>query len=126
MAHSLSGERPHMAAVTLNPFRIAARWYDQTRKARAQRAALGSLFNLDADRLSDLGINRSDLFDAMHAERDALKSERDALKAFKSWVHKYLDDHGVPHHPPGTHGAAGCRIGDRMDWVMARIVKEQS
>jgi hypothetical protein len=40
------------------------------------------------------------------------------LQAFKDWVHKYLDDHGVPHHPPGTHGAEGCRIGDRMDWLM--------
>jgi hypothetical protein len=45
-------------------------------------------------------------------------AERDKLQRFKDWVHKYLDDHGVPHHPPGTHGAEGCRIGDRMDWLM--------
>jgi hypothetical protein len=44
--------------------------------------------------------------------------ERDKLQAFKDWVHAYLDQHGVPHHPPGTHGAEGCRIGDRMDWLM--------
>lgn len=43
------------------------------------------------------------------------------LQAFKDWVHAYLDAHGVPHHPPGTHGAAGCRIGDRMDWLMASL-----
>lgn len=46
------------------------------------------------------------------------RQERDKLQAFKDWVHNYLDRHGVPHHPPGTHGAAGCRIGDRMDWLM--------
>lgn len=46
------------------------------------------------------------------------EAERDALQAFKDWVHAYLDTHGVPHHPPGPHGAAGCRIGDRMDWLM--------
>lgn len=46
-----------------------------------------------------------------------------ALQRFKDWVHAYLDTHGVPHHPPGTHGAEGCRIGDRMDWVMARVVE---
>lgn len=40
------------------------------------------------------------------------------LAAFKTWVHEYLDAHSVPHHPPGTHGAEGCRIGDRMDWLM--------
>lgn len=47
--------------------------------------------------------------------------ERDKLQAFKDWVHSYLDTHGVPHHPPGTHGAEGCRIGDRMDWLMAQL-----
>ena len=71
----------------------------------------------------DVILDQQNEIAAMRAERDALKSERDALKAFKSWVHKYLDDHGVPHHPPGTHGAEGCRIGDRMDWLMARVVK---
>lgn len=47
-------------------------------------------------------------------------AERDKLAKFKAWVHEYLDTHGVPFHPPGTHGAEGCRIGDRMDWLMAR------
>jgi hypothetical protein len=45
----------------------------------------------------------------------------DKLQAFKDWVHGYLDGKGVPHHPPGTHGAEGCRIGDRMDWLVALI-----
>lgn len=49
------------------------------------------------------------------------RAERDKLRAFKAWVHGYLDAQGVPHHPPGTHGAAGCRIGDRMDWLMDRL-----
>lgn len=52
---------------------------------------------------------------------DDLKAERDKLQAFKDWVHAYLDGQGVPHHPSGTHGAAGCRIGDRMDWLMERL-----
>jgi hypothetical protein len=57
-----------------------------------------------------------------------LEKERNALRAFKDWVHTYLDDKGVPHHPPGIHGAAGCRIGDRMDWVFAEIerLKQQT
>ena len=54
-------------------------------------------------------------------EIKTLQSERDKLAAFKSWVHSYLDVHGVPHHPPGTHGAEGCRIGDRLDWVFAQL-----
>lgn len=47
--------------------------------------------------------------------------ERDKLAAFKKWVHDYLDSHSVPHHPEGTHGATGCRIGDRMDWLMKQL-----
>lgn len=50
---------------------------------------------------------------------DELEAERDKLQRFKDWVHAYLDQHGVPHHPSGPHGAEGCRIGDRMDWLMA-------
>jgi hypothetical protein len=50
---------------------------------------------------------------------EELEAERDKLQRFKDWTHAYLDRHGVPHHPPGTHGAEGCRIGDRMDWLMA-------
>lgn len=47
------------------------------------------------------------------------------LHAFKVWVHGFLDDHGVPHHPPGPHGAEGCRIGDRMDWLMAKLANAE-
>lgn len=50
-----------------------------------------------------------------------LLEEVGRLQAFKDWVHGYLDGKGVPHHPPGVHGAEGCRIGDRMDWVFAEL-----
>lgn len=48
-----------------------------------------------------------------------LRQQLTKAKAFKEWTHNYLDSKGVPHHPPGPHGAEGCRIGDRMDWVFA-------
>lgn len=59
--------------------------------------------------------------DTLKARIAELERERDKLQAFKTWTHDYLDRHGVPHHPPGTHGAEGCRIGDRMDWLMAKV-----
>lgn len=52
---------------------------------------------------------------------DRLFAEAEKLQAFKDWVHKYLDDHGVPASPPGPHGAEGCRIGDRLDWLFAAL-----
>ena len=58
----------------------------------------------------------TDLLERQLAEMTA---ERDKLQAFKNFVHGYLDNLGVPHHPPGIHGAEGCRIGDRMDWLVA-------
>ena len=66
MAYSLSGERPAVAAVTLNPLRALGRLVAKVRAARAQRVALGTLLEYDAYRLDDLGINRGDLFDALH------------------------------------------------------------
>lgn len=57
----------------------------------------------------------------LRSQLTAATERADKLQAFKDWVHNYLDEHGVPHHPPGTHGAAGCRIGDRMDWLMAQL-----
>ncbi|MEQ1901017.1 MAG: hypothetical protein ABL866_09820 [Devosia sp.] len=84
MALLLSGERPQVAAVTLNPMRMVVAWYGKALAARSQRIALRSLLSMDAHRLDDLGINRGDLFDAMHAEptRSArVLSERRAARA---------------------------------------------
>lgn len=44
-----------------------------------------------------------------------------ALQAFKDYVHKRLDDAGVPTHPDGEHSKAGCRIGDRLDIVFTQL-----
>jgi uncharacterized protein YjiS (DUF1127 family) len=67
MALLLSGERPSAAAVSLNPFRIAVTFVGKVRAASARRQALHNLLSMDSYRLDDLGINRTDLFDAMGA-----------------------------------------------------------
>lgn len=41
------------------------------------------------------------------------------LQAFKDFVHKRLDDAGIPTHPDGPHSKEGCRIGDRLDIALA-------
>ena len=68
MALLLSGERPSAAAVSLNPLRIAVTWVGKMRAANSRRQALHNLLGLPAHRLDDLGINRTDLLDAMGAE----------------------------------------------------------
>lgn len=42
---------------------------------------------------------------------------------FKAYVHKRLDDAGVPTDPyPDRTASTGCRIGCRLDWVIARMI----
>lgn len=45
----------------------------------------------------------------------------DKLQAFKDYVHKRLDDAGIPENPGGEHSKHGCRIGDRLDIALATI-----
>jgi hypothetical protein len=46
------------------------------------------------------------------------------LQAFKDYVHKRLDDAGVPTHPENkTHQNEGCRVGDRLDIVLSFYAK---
>lgn len=64
-----------------------------------------------------------------HAAKHAAEVERwkeavDKLQAFKDFVHRRLDQAGIPTHPDGEHSKAGCRIGDRLDMV-ADIIATQ-
>ncbi len=47
------------------------------------------------------------------------KAERDKLQKFKDYVHGRLDAAGVPTDPDSPHKAEGCRIGGRLDILIA-------
>ncbi|MNK58674.1 hypothetical protein D3C87_777650 [compost metagenome] len=55
------------------------------------------------------------------AAKDRAEGERDALAKFKAYVHKRLDDMGIPVDPDSPHKAEGCRVGGRLDIVQATI-----
>lgn len=79
MALLLSGERPTTAAARFHPFRALLALVAEVRAEKARRRGLDNLLELDTHRLADLGITRSDLFDAMQAEphrRARLLNER--------------------------------------------------
>ena len=69
MALVLTGERSPAAATTSSLLARIAAWFGKARANRTQRIALESLLDLDPHQLDDLGINRGDLFDAMHARQ---------------------------------------------------------
>lgn len=50
----------------------------------------------------------------------SLERERDKLQRFKDYVHKRLDDAGVPTDPESPHKAEGCRIGGRLDNIIGQ------
>lgn len=75
------------------------------------------------DKRTDLTPHQKDYvhFGMIQARR-AIKKENEKqieeLKAFKDYVHKRLDDAGVPIDPESPHKEAGCRIGGRLDIVL--------
>lgn len=50
---------------------------------------------------------------------EQMRAERDKLQAFKDYVHGRLDAAGVPTDPDSPHKAEGCRIGGRLDILIA-------
>ncbi len=49
---------------------------------------------------------------------DDLKEQIRKLQAFKDFVHKKLDDFGVPSDPePEGNKKHGCRIEGRLNWL---------
>ena len=84
MALLLSGERPSAAAVSLNPFRYAVAFVGKVRAATSRRRALNNLLSFNDSQLDDLGINRTDLFDAMAAEPSRSARVLDDRRAAKA------------------------------------------
>lgn len=69
MALSLPGERSIAAATPANPVRTLVTILAGQVARRRQRKALSSLLELDSSLLRDLGVTRSDILDAMRAEK---------------------------------------------------------
>lgn len=44
--------------------------------------------------------------------------ELEKLGKFKAYVHRRLDEAGIPSDPESPHKAEGCRIGGRLDLVL--------
>jgi hypothetical protein len=65
--------------------------------------------------------NLEQVTDTIIKRLNRLESERDALRRFKDFVHRRLDEMGIPSHPDGEYSKAGCRIGDRLDIVQNAI-----
>jgi hypothetical protein len=54
--------------------------------------------------------------------QEAIDAATAELQKFKAYVHKRLDDAGVPvDDPDSEHSKAGCRIGARLDMLFAEL-----
>lgn len=63
--------------------------------------------------------------DAFRVRVTELEAERDALATFKSYVHRRLDEAGIPTDPESPHEEHGCRIGGRLDITLAALAQAQ-
>lgn len=84
-----------------------------------RRAASFRLMMADAPDATE-GSAMSDRKDADLMARAAERLEKQ--EKFKEYVHARLDAAGVEQRPDGEHSKAGCRIGDRLDIVLAANV----
>ncbi len=94
--------------------------------------------NLEREMLADARLIEEDWIGGSHAADGAchikallarvreLEAQATKLQTFKDWVHAYLDAQGVPKEfPDGPHSREGCRVGDRMDWLVTRLKEEK-
>lgn len=61
--------------------------------------------------------------EVLRSDLIATLRENLALRAFKSYIHRRLDEANVPTHPDGPHSREGCRVGDRLDIALRAAAK---
>ncbi len=86
MAYLLSSERPAVAAAQSNSIRTFLAWIAKVNAARARRRALVHLLEFDDAMLDDIGIRRSDLFDAMHSPYAGQTLSQRRAAAARHWL----------------------------------------
>jgi hypothetical protein len=71
--------------------------------------------------LGDLSVDSVGLINGLFESLKKANEGEAALLRFKQFVHRRLDEMGIPTHPDGEHSAHGCRIGDRLDIIQKKI-----
>lgn len=61
----------------------------------------------------------------LEEEIKSLREQLTKAKAFKEYVHRRLDDAGIPIDPDSPHKEHGCRIGGRLDFILEQLAKER-
>ena len=86
MAYLLSSERPLSAAAQFNPVSRVIAWLAKARAARAQRVALENLLEVDAALLEDLGIDRSDVVEALQNPHGSQALAARRAQSSRTWL----------------------------------------
>jgi hypothetical protein len=89
--------------------------------AKEMLACIAALAHVEGELLSlRVAIsNQIEITKDVVNQKNELRAKRDALVKFKTFVHAYLDQHGIPHgDPENQHQKDGCRIGARLDLLL--------
>jgi hypothetical protein len=115
MAEKMAGFISAATVALALPSRAAEWLAEQKEQARETVAALQA--EIEAHK-ADLESVKSKVF-AIAEDRATMQVRLSAALAFKTYVHKRLDDAGVPADPePETNAKTGCRIGGRLNWLI--------
>ncbi len=66
------------------------------------------------------GGSNTKLYEFARLCRAHIEQPAHDLQKFKDYVHKRLDEAGIPTHPDGEHSKHGCRVGDRLDIALSK------
>lgn len=90
------------------------------REANERAAHLSDAYDAQKARhAKEIAAFDASQIDALATRAHRAEEQVAKLQAFKDYVHKRLDDAGVPADPESPHKAKGCRIGGRLDLVLA-------
>lgn len=132
LLHRLRGQRTSPAAC-MEAANLIEQQAAELAELRGRTDTNAALADFVFKRLNELHVPESPMIfgriasvfdDVLHArgwikDRDTLLGEVAKLGAFKEYVHRRLDQAGVPIDPGGPHTEAGCRVGDRLDIVLS-------
>lgn len=114
---------PNPIAATLSEPKPETKALEEAfREADQMRDGASSDEEIARELAHELFLDEEEQDAAIPAILTAIRKSKSPGDKFKAFVHSYLTQHGVPEgDPTNQHQIEGCRIGARLDLLLARV-----